>query len=125
MVDRLAFEHIKTVFHDMGLVKGNHRTRLEGDDIDVHVVAHIIGINETCGGPASFCARHGNRLNVVLVNDESLGHVDTVDLLVSLAYPVETYRRVGFIAQLTVTSRRQEGVATRHQDRKSTRLNSS
>ena len=68
---------------------GMTRARLEGDDVDMHVVAQIVGIDEARRRPAARGAGHRQRHDVLLVAEERLGHLDALDALVELADPVE------------------------------------
>lgn len=40
-VSRLAFQNIKTVFHNMSFQKRNHPTRLESHDCYVHIMTQV------------------------------------------------------------------------------------
>ncbi|CRQ98482.1 hypothetical protein PAERUG_P45_London_17_VIM_2_12_12_02934 [Pseudomonas aeruginosa] len=112
-VHRLAFQHVQAVLHHVGLGEGDHAARLEVDDVDVHVVAHVAHVDEAGGAPAAFGVRHHQRLDVLLVGDEGFRQRYAVDLLVVLADPVEAGVLAGGIAHLVVGARRNEGVAAR------------
>jgi hypothetical protein len=88
----------------------NHAARLERNDVDVHVVTHVAGIDETRRHPAAFGARHRNRLDVLLVRDERFGKRHAIDGFIVLANPVKTRRILMTIAQLPVRAGRNERI---------------
>ncbi len=114
-VDGLALQHVEAVLHDVGLGEGDHRAGLEGDDVDVHVVAQVGRIDEARRRPAPVGAGHGVAHHVLLVGDEGLGRVDALDRLVALADPVEGHAALRGVCAFPVAGRRQEGVAARPQ----------
>lgn len=69
-IDGLAFHHIEAMLHDMGFHEGDHRARLQHDDIDVHVEAHIRRVVEAGGAPATAITEN-KRLSDVLALSRS------------------------------------------------------
>ncbi len=99
------------MFHHVGFSEGDNRTRLERDDVDVHVVAHVAHVDEARGHPFAIGTRHGDRLDIVLVGHEGLGVGQAFDGLIALANPVETYRRRPGVAHAPFRRRRYERIA--------------
>ena len=56
-VDRLALQHIEPVLHDMRLGERDDGARLQGDDGDMHVVAHVGRVDEARRRPSAFGVR--------------------------------------------------------------------
>ena len=98
----------------MGLVEGNHSAGLEGHHRHMHVVTHVVRIDKAGGRPHLVAIRHHRRRDIVLVGDDGLGQIDTVDAFVGLAYPVETHGFLAAIAHLPVAARGDKGVAAGH-----------
>ena len=82
----------------MGFGERDDGARLERDDGDVHVVAHVGRVDEAGRRPLAVGVGHGDRRDVVLVGEDRLGHVDAVDAVVGFADPVEAHRRAAFVA---------------------------
>ncbi len=73
VIDRLAFEHVQAMLHDVGFIEGNDAAGLEGNDGHVHVVAQIHRIDETGGRPGAIGVRHRRRFDILLIGDEASG----------------------------------------------------
>lgn len=104
----LAFQHVQAVFHHVGFCERNHTARLEGDDVHVHVVAHVGHVDKAGGFPAAFGARHLDDGGVVAVGDEGFRYVQAFNLLVVLAQPVEGDVGLAVVAQAPLGARGQE-----------------
>lgn len=87
-VDRLAFQHIKPVFHDMGFFKGNNPARLEGDDIDLHIMAQVVILDKAGGGPAVLGVGHRVGGDERFVRHKGVGRGPAGGGFVQLANPV-------------------------------------
>ena len=94
-IDRLALQHVEAVLHHMGLGEGNDGAGLEGDDGDMHVVAHVGRDRRSASSPSGLGVGHRRRRDVLLVGEEGSRHVDALDRLVGLADPVEADGGVG------------------------------
>ena len=55
-----SLQHVEAMFHDVGFGERDASARLEGHDIDVHVVADVIGISKARGRPF-VSVGHGGR----------------------------------------------------------------
>ena len=99
----------------MRLGEGDHGARLQCDNVDVHVVAHVGGIDETRGGPAAICAGHDGALGVLVPGDDRFRLVEARHGLVDLADPVEAGGRLACVVQGPWQARRQIGVMARRE----------
>ena len=83
----------------------------QGDDVDVHVVAQVGGVDEPGGAPAIVGVGHPADRLVLLVGDEGGRRLDAVDRLVALPHPVEADGRRPAVEQRPGAAGRQESVA--------------
>jgi hypothetical protein len=60
-VDALALEHVEPVLHHMRLGERDDRAGLERDDVHMHVMRQIAGIDEALRGPAPLSIGHAHR----------------------------------------------------------------
>ena len=95
----------------MGLGKRDHRSGLEGDDGHVHVVTHVLRVDEPRCRPFALGVRHRCRGDVFFVGDEGLGRVETLHSLVGLPDPVKPDGLSAFVLDAKGACRRDIGVS--------------
>ena len=100
------------MFHHVGFGKWNDGAGLQGDDVDVHVVAQIGGFDKARGCPFALGSGHGDGLYFLIGRDKSGWRVESFDLFVSLAYPMEAGGFGAGAAQGPFGCRRDIGIAT-------------
>ncbi|KQQ45529.1 hypothetical protein ASF58_18175 [Methylobacterium sp. Leaf125] len=103
--------HEEAVLHDVGLLEGDGGARAQGDDVDVHVVADIVGGDEAGCGPGSVGAGHGHGGDGGLVGDEGGRRLEAGYAGVGLADPVEAGGSGSVVAQVPGGAGGQVGVS--------------
>ena len=64
---------------------------LKGHDVEVHVVTHIIGIDETGCRPAAIRSRHGRERALIFMRENRWRKFQSFNLLEDLANPVKLH----------------------------------
>jgi len=76
------------MFHDMRFGKGDDSAWLETHDIDMHVMAHVHGIDQAGGEPAAAGVFHGRRRQCLGVEGEAFRDGNSLHRLIGLADPM-------------------------------------
>ena len=111
MVHRLAAQHEKPMFHDMGFGKGDGATGLEGDDIDMHIVSQISWIDKAACSPAPVCVWHGCRINLRVTCHKGWRGVNSINSDITLSDPVKEHLLGAVINKLPFAAGRNIGIA--------------
>ena len=82
----------------------------------MHVVAQIDGIDKAGRRPRPIGVGHGDGCDVPFIDDNGIGQPQAYDLLIGLADPMETRRRITIIADIPGRSGRDKGEASRPHD---------
>ena len=98
----------------MGLCERDAPARLEGHDIDVHVVAQIAWVRKTLGRPSAIGIGHGNRRDFVVMGHECLRRIHALHGHIALAHPVQAARRIAGVPQRPFGGRGNIGVRPCH-----------
>ena len=76
----------------MSFSKRDHPAGLKRHDIDMHIMAQVLGVNKAGGGPFAIRIRHGNGGVLIIMGNETLRAVNTIRRLIAFSDPME--RRV-------------------------------
>jgi len=76
----------------MGFFKRNGAAGLEGHDVDMHVMAHVIGIDKPAGSPTAFGSGHRIGFHQIFIGDKRLRQVNSFNRFIGFANPVEPDR---------------------------------
>jgi len=107
-IDGLALQDIQAVLHHMGLLERNDAAGLEGNDGNVHVVAHVGGVDKSAGRPSPVRVRHRVRCDVLFVGEKGVGRCQSGHGLIGLADPVKPGCPVARVPHAPVACRRDE-----------------
>ena len=99
------------MLHDVGFLERDHAAGLKGHDVDGHVVAQIVGIDEAGGGPGPVGIGHRGGRDVGIRGYKRLRRGEAGGGLVELADPVKARRVVLRVAQPPGAAGRDVGVA--------------
>ncbi len=95
----------------MRLLERDDGAGLEGDDVDVHVVRHVVGLDEARRAPAVVGAGHPADGDILFVGDEGFWDRNAVDGFVGFADPMEADRSPGLVGERPFAAGGQVGVA--------------
>ena len=85
--------------------KGDDRSGFKCDDGDVHIVAHIGGIDKARGCPFAIRAGHNSRCDGLLVGHKGFRRINSLNRFIRLSDPMEPDRRAAVICD-TISQRR-------------------
>ena len=83
----------------MGFQKRDNRARFKRDDSDVHIVAHIAGINKAGRGPFPVSIGHHGRGQVIIIGDDNIRQSQANNLFVRFAYPMKAQDLCALVVQ--------------------------
>ncbi len=99
------------MFHHVGFQKRDHTTGLKGDDVDVHVVPQIGGVDKARRGPGAICVGHDAGGDVRFIGDQDLGGLKAGYGDIGLADPVKAQGLRTGVRKLPLCARGQVGIA--------------
>ena len=102
------------MLHNMGLFKGDHTARLKRHDIDMHVMAQIVGFHKARGAPCPIGIWHQMQLMIGLMGDKGLRSRDPLNRHIEFTDPMKPQALLRCL-QLPLQSAGNIGVAARPQ----------
>ena len=99
----------------MGFRKWDHRSGLQRDNIDMHIMAQVLRIDEAGCGPGAIGVGHCNRRLLALMSHEGGWLCNAIDRAIRLSNPVKQSAPFALAVYFPFATSRQIGVAARTQ----------